>query len=171
MQLSERVHSGVAYASKAPQLRRPACPAICAAHALSRLGFSDDWRAPLGYGWLLQHTAAPETHRKDTFWNRALVLRDRPALTRSEVSFASSGGPGRVAFLATGRAEHSSNGLCLLPNLVRVLRAPPAWNETFEFVTVGDNDEHLVNQIMGEHAMGLIQMSPLLPRIFPSSCA
>ncbi len=75
----------------------------------------------------------------------------------------SSGGPGRVAFLAFGSAEHSSNGLCLFPNLARVLRAPRGRNETFELVTVGDDDEHFVNQIMGEHAMGLIQSGPPSP--------
>ena len=56
-----------------------------------------------------------------------------------------------VAFVA--RSEQSSNGFCLFPNLLRVLKTRRAWNQALQFVTVGDDDEHLVNQIMGEHAM------------------
>ena len=44
-----------------------------------------------------------------------------------------------------------------------MLRAPRGRNETFELVTVGDDDEHFVNQIMGEHAMGLIQSGAASP--------
>ena len=79
------------------------------------------------------------------------------------VSFVSSGGLRSVAFLAIRGAEHSSNGLRLLPNLTRVLNAPRAWNEPFQFVAMGDNDEHFVYQIVREHAMGLIQMWPPSP--------
>ena len=68
-----------------------------------------------------------------------------------------------VAFLAIGGAEQSGNGLCLFPNLIRVVKAPRARNETFQLVTVRDNDEHFVYQIMGEHAVGLIQCGPFLP--------
>ena len=68
-----------------------------------------------------------------------------------------------VAFLAIERAEQGSNYLCLFPNLVSVFLARLAGKETFEFVTVGDDDEHFVDQIVGEHAMGLIQSGPPSP--------
>jgi hypothetical protein len=44
-----------------------------------------------------------------------------------------------------------------------VLKAPRAWNQAFQFVAVGDDDKYFIDQIMGEHAMGLIQSGPLLP--------
>jgi hypothetical protein len=52
-----------------------------------------------------------------------------------------------------------------------MVKAPRAWNQTFQFVTAGDDDEHFVNQIMGEHAMGLIQVAPFSPRITVSTNA
>ena len=77
--------------------------------------------------------------------------------------FLSSRGLRGVAFLALGRAEQSRNELCLFANLVGVFVARLAGKDTFEFVTVGDDDEHLVDQIVGEHAMGLIQSGPPSP--------
>lgn len=70
---------------------------------------------------------------------------------------------GRAAFFAIRRSEQSRNGLGLFPNFARVLKAPQTWNQTFQFVAVGDDDEHFIDQIMGELAMGLVQSGPLLP--------
>jgi len=44
-----------------------------------------------------------------------------------------------------------------------MVEAPRAWNQAFELVAVGNDDEHFIDQIMGEHAMGLVQSGPLLP--------
>lgn len=69
-----------------------------------------------------------------------------------------------AALLTIGRAKHISSGLCLFPNLVRVLKAPRARDEAFQFVTVGYDDEHLIDEVMGQYAMGLIQSGPFSPR-------
>ena len=65
--------------------------------------------------------------------------------------------------LAIRRAEHSSDGLGLFSNLPRVVKAPRASNQAFQFVTVGDDHEHFVDEVMGEYAMGLIQCAPFSP--------
>ena len=44
-----------------------------------------------------------------------------------------------------------------------MVKAPRAWNQAFELVAVGDDDEHFIDQIMGEHAMGLIQSGAASP--------
>lgn len=65
--------------------------------------------------------------------------------------------------MAIGGPEHIRNRLCLFPNLIRVVKAPRARNQTLQLVTVRENDEHFVDEVMRQYAMGLIQSGPFLP--------